>query len=494
VQLKAIRGVPWTLASVGASKAVNVLTTIVLARLVAPEDFGLVALATLALNLLAFVKDLGLGGTLIVRQDLDARALGTVFTLMVAVSVLLAILAVAVAPLLASFFDEPRLTGVLAAMAFLLLISGFSSFYEVLLQREMEFRRRFVALMIQSAIITAVSIPLAAAGAGVWSLVAGQVAGLAVFGVATFALSPYRVRPAFERSIVRGLFGAGTGFLLQNLAIFARQNTDYIVVGRAFGANTLGFYSMAFRLGDLTFWAIADPVARVTFPSFTRTRAEGGDVRGTFLTVLRLVALVSCPLGVLLSATAEPFTDAVFGERWLPMIGPLAVLGIWAAIRPVETTLNWLLNSVEQARVVGVFSVLVLVPLVPAFIVAGALGDITTVAYVVLGDVLVSLVFMSVMVARRGQVRYVDQWRSVAPVVIACLPAWALARGVSHWLDGAPAGVTLVAAVAAGAAVYLLALMVIAPGLLKDALRQIGRTLGREPAGDTPAEPLAAGP
>ena len=432
MQLKAIRGVPWTVASYGASKAVNVLTTIVLARLVAPKDFGLVALATLALTLLSFVKDLGLGGTLIVRQDLDRRALGTVLTLMVAVSTALAAITVATAPILADFFDEPRLRGVVIAMAPLLLISGFSSFYEVILQREMEFRRRFVALMVQSGVITVVSIPLAFAGADVWALVAGQVAGLAAFCAVAVALAPYRVRPAFDRRAVPSLFGAGSGFLLQNVAIFARQNADYVVVGRAFGAASVGFYSMAYRLGDLTYWAIADPVARVTFPSFAKSRDEGGDIRASFLRVLRLVALVSCPLGVFLSGSAEPFTEAVFGTRWLPMAGPLAVLGVWAAIRPAETTLNWLLNAIGEARVVGAFSVAILLPLVPALIAAAALGDITTVAWVVLGDLLVSLGFMSVMVARRGGVGYVEQWRAVAPIAIASVPAWAASRGAAQ--------------------------------------------------------------
>jgi lipopolysaccharide exporter len=482
LQLKAIRGVPWTLASYGASKAVNVLTMIVLARLVAPEDFGLVALAGLALALLGLVKDLGLGGTLIVRQDLDSKALGTVLTLMVATSALLGVLTVAAAPLLADFFGEPRLRDVLFVMASLLLISGFSSFYEVVLQREMEFRRRFVALMTQTAVITAVSIPLAVAGAGVWSLVAGQIAGLVAFGVMGYALAPYRVRPAFELGLVGSLFSAGTGFLLQNVAIFARQNADYVVVGRAFGATLVGFYSMAYRLGDLTYWAIADPVARVTFPSFAKTREQGGDVRQTFVSVLRLVALISCPLGVMLSAAAEPFTEALFGERWLPMVGPLAVLGIWAAIRPVETTLNWLLNSVDQARVVGGFSMVVLVALVPALAVAATLGDITTVAWVVLGDLLVSLVFMSVMVARRAGVGLAAQGRSVAPIALACLPAWGATRAVASALDGSAAGVALAGSVAAGTVAYLGALMALAPGLLREALRQIGRTLGREPA------------
>jgi PST family polysaccharide transporter len=266
------------------------------------------------------------------------------------------------------------------------------------------------------------------------------------------------------------------------VAIFARQNADYVVVGRAFGAAQVGFYSMAYRLGDLTYWAIADPVARVTFPSFAKTRAGGGDVRGSFLTVLRLVVLVSCPLGVILSGAAEPFTEALFGARWAPMVGPLAVLGIWAAIRPGETTLNWLLNSVEQARVVGVFSMAILVALVPALIVAASLGSITTVAWVVLGDLVVSLAFMCVMVARRGGVSLGAQWRAVAPVIVACVPAWAASRGTAMGLDDARTGIALAASVSAGALAYLVTLSIVAPGMLREGIRQMARTLGREPA------------
>lgn len=493
MHLKAIRGVPWTIASYGASKAVSVLTTIVLARIISPSDFGLVALATLALNLLAFVKDLGLGQTMIVRRDLDRRQLGMIFTLMNLVSAAVAIIAAIAAPLVASFFGEPRLTLVLQVMAGLLLISGVSSFYETVLERELEFRKRFAALGLQSAAIALVSIPAAILGAGVWSLVAGQIAGLLVLGTVAYALAPYHVRPAFDRSQVGSLFATSSGFMLQNIAIFGRQNLDYIVVGRNFGPASVGFYSMAYRLSDLPYWAISDPVARVTFPSFSRTHAEGGDVRGAFLAVSRLVALVSCPAGVILSAAAVPFTAAIFGPSWAAMVGPLEVLGIWAAIRPIDTTLNWLLNSIGQARVVGFYSVAILVVLIPAFILAAGLGSISTVAAVVTGDAVLSLIFMTVFVARRGKVSYGDQRRSVQPVVLACIPVWIVTRLISEATSSAPSGLTLLAAVAGGAASYLAALMVLSPGTLSESLRQVRRTIGREPA-DVEPEPVDAKP
>lgn len=479
MHLKAIRGVPWTVAAYGANKGVNVLTTVVLARLIAPSDFGLIALANLAISLLSFVKDMGLGGTVVLRQDLDRRQLGTALSMMTLVSIALAILAGAAAPYIADFFGEPRLAGVLAATAAMLLISGFSTFYEVLLQREMEFRRRFVAISLQSATIAAVSIPVAALGGGVWSLVAGQVVALLVFGVAVFSLAPYRVRPTLIPSEVAALFRTGSGFLLQNVSLFARQNIDYIVVGRAFNASIVGFYSMAYRLCDLTYWAIADPVARVTFPSFARTHGEGGDVRGSFLAVCRLIALVACPIGVLASAAAAPFTLFVFGERWAPMIGVLQVLGLWAAIRPVDGTLTWFLNSIGHARVVGIYSLVVLLPLIPMFILAGSSGSVVWVAAVVVADAVVSFSFLAIVVRRRGGVSLADQWRSLRPAVLGCVPAWLAARGVVELTQGAPSGIALAAALGAGLAAYLGTVTLVAPHVLREALGQIAKTMGR---------------
>lgn len=487
MHLKAIRGVPWTVAAYGANKGVNVLTTVVLARLIAPSDFGLIALANLAISLLSFVKDMGLGGTVVLRQDLDRRQLGTALSMMTLVSVVLAIVAAAASPYIADFFGEPRLAGVLAATAAMLLISGFSTFYEVLLQREMEFRRRFIAISLQSATIALVSIPVAALGGGVWSLVVGQVAALVVFGIAAFSLAPYRVRPTLIPSEVAALFRTGSGFLLQNVSLFARQNIDYIVVGRNFNASIVGFYSMAYRLCDLTYWAIADPVARVTFPSFSRTHAEGGDIRGSFLAVARLVALVACPIGVLASAAAAPFTLAVFGERWAPMIGALQVLGLWAAIRPVDGTLTWFLNSIGYARIVGIYSIVVLLPLVPAFVLAAHLGTIAWVSAVVVADAIVSYAFLTIIVRRHGGIPLRDQWHSLRPAVLGCLPAWLAARGVVELLPGAPSGVALVLAVTAGLAAYVGTAMLVAPEVLREAGGQIARTMGR--GGDTEQEP-----
>lgn len=488
---KAVRGVPWTVLTYGASKALTLLTTVVLARLLVPADFGLVALAFLSINAIGLFRDLGLGGALVLRQDLDERAKGTVLTLMLAMGVMLALAVVLLAPLAADLFRAPKLTGVLRALAPILALGGFNWFYEAVMQRELEFRKRFITLTAMSVAYAAVAVTLAALGAGVWSMVVGFLAGFAVQGVASTLLAPYLVRPAFDRKAAREAIGAGSGFMAQGGLAFLQQNSDYLAVGRVLGATPVGFYSMAYRLSEIPYWAIADPVAKVTFPAFSRMRHRGEDVVQPFLSALRMIALVAFPLGVLLSACADPFTRLVFGDKWLAMIGPLSVLGIWASMRAVQATTGWLLNSVGEAGLMAAVSALVLVPLIPGLFLAADLAGITAVSWVMLADLTLSVIVLSMFASRRAGARISDQWRAVRGVAVAAVLCWVAARGVATLTDGASALIGLAAAATAGLAVYVGAVRLIEPGMLGNAIRQMGRMLSRSRAvADEPSDRL----
>jgi PST family polysaccharide transporter len=483
MQDKAIRGVPWTLLSYTGSKLISVLTTLVLARLVAPADFGILALATLATNFLTWIADMGFSGTVILRQDLDRRGLGTLLTLMGITGVVAGLIAVAVAPLAAAVFSTPQLTGVLAAIAALLPLGSVAGFWEALMQRELAFRRRFAGMIVQSLVMAAVSIPLAAAGAGVWSLVFGQLAGMLALGLVLFLLAPYHVRPVLDRRLAMSAFRTGRAFLGQGLAMYIRQNVDTVTVGLAFGDRKLGYYSMANRFGDLIYWTIAHPVGKVTFPAFARSSFEGDDVRPSFLRVLGMVALVSCPIGIIMSAAAEPFTRAIFGDRWLPMVGPLAVMGLWAAVRQMDQTIGWLLNSIDRPGALAWLSVFILIPLILGCWLAASIGGLTAVALVPLGDTILSGTISSLLIRRYLDLSLMRQWRAVAPAVLASIPTWIATWGVAQLLDPVHhAVVALIGSVLAGALVYAGSVWLLAPSMLRQSLVQVGRMLGRQAA------------
>jgi lipopolysaccharide exporter len=485
MEKKAILGVPWTVGSYAANKLLTTATTLVLAHLLSPSDFGVIAIALMVVNFLFWFGGLGFANTVIVRQDLDELGQRTVFGLMLLSGLVVAAITAAASPLVADAFSSSRITAVLLVMSSLFVITSLTSFYDAMLQRELEFRRRFAALAIQTASYTAIAIILAVLGAGIWSLVIGQIGSYVLYAVALLWLTPHRLWPGLDRHQARNIITTGRGFLAQGVTVFIRQNADSVTVGRAFGTAALGFYSMGYRLGDLSYWAIADPVATVTFPAFARAQERGESIVGSFLSVLRMVALVGCPVGVMLSAAASPFTVAVFGVRWLPMIGPLAVLGIWSAIRPIDTTLFWVLNSVQRADLVAWFSVGILIPLIPGFIIASLIGHLTAIAIVVVIDTMISMVLLGLFVRRYVGVRLRDLWLAVEPIVLASPAAWAMTYFVDHEVISHPAGLSLLAAVAAGLGTYAVALVVLDRRLLGDALTQLLRLIG---SGQGPAE------
>ena len=480
---KAIRGIPWTFLTLAGSRLVQIGAMVVLARLLVPSDFGLVAIALTISIFLGLVASLGLGGVFVVEQDLDDRAKGTYLTLFLAMGAGFAVAMAATAPALASIFDDPRLDDVILAMSVMVFFSGgLNWFYEALMQRELEFRKRFVAQMVQAVTYSATGIVLAALGAGVWSLVTGQIVGAAAYAAALLTLAPYRVRPAFDRVAAARGIQEGRGFLVQTVTGFAAQNVDIVIVGRVLGAARLGFYSMAVRLSELPNWIIAESVAKVTFPGFARMRHRGEEVTPAFLSALKLVAFATCPLGIVLSGAAEPVVLVVFGERWAGMIGPLAVLGLWGAVKPIRNTIAWLLNSVGHQAVLGRLSLVMLVVLVPLVHVAASRGGITEVAWVVLAESVAATLLLAWFARSRARVPLARQWSAVAVVAAACPAAWVAARVVANATDDLVGVLALGFPLAAGLGAYLAVILLLDRQLPGHALGQARRMVGRAAA------------
>jgi PST family polysaccharide transporter len=475
---RARRSIPVSLLSYGANQGLRLAATVVLARILVPEDFGLFALTSLAISLLSIFNDFGVGPALVVARDLDRRTRATALTLMIAASLLLAGILVAIAPAAASLFGEDRLDELLLVVAGSLFLSGPIWFHETSLQRELEFVKRFACKLVQTLTYVAVALTLAILDAGVWSLVIGHVASYATYLAALVVVAPERVAPGWDGAAARRLAGSGRGFLAQDALEYAQQQADSYAVGGFLGAAQLGFYGMAYRFGELTYIGIAEPITQVTFPAFARMRERGEDWRPSFLAVMRLVALACFPIGAVVSGAAEPLVETLFGEKWLAMIGPLAVLGVWAVLKPLEGTFGWLLNSLgEQARLARIRA-LALIPLIPAVILAADRGGITAVAWVMVGHMALLLGAVAATVARRGALPAGDQLRAVGPLAAGALAAWAAARGVSVALEhGAPL-LTLAAAAAAGTAAYAAAAAATAPRLFPEALAQL-RSLRR---------------
>ena len=476
---KARRSIPISMLSYASNQALRLVATVVLARILVPSDFGLFALTSIAISLLSIFNDMGVGPALVVARDADAPTRRTALTLMIIASFVLAAVLIASAPLIADFFDEERLDELLIVVAGSLFLSGPIWFHETTLQRELEFGKRLATKLVQTLTYITLALTLAVLDHGVWSLVIAHVASYVTYLAALIAVANERVLPGWDGAAARRLTGSGRGFLAQDTLEYAQQQSDGLAIGAFLGAGQLGYYGMAYRFGELTYVGIADPIAQVTFPTFARMRERGQDWRRSFDAVLRGVALVSFGIGVLVSGAAEPLVETLFGDKWLATIGPLSVLGIWAAVKPLESTFGALLNSLEQQSRLVFVRGLVTIPLVPGVILAADHGGITAVAWVMLGHISLAALAVGLTLRSRAGVPPGDLVRAIAPLAAGGVAAWAASRGVATALDDARPFVALVASLASGLAAYVAALSAIRPGLLPRTVRQAISTVRR---------------
>lgn len=492
------RGFRWTFLGFAVSRGLGMLTTLLLAHFLVPGDFGVVTFGLVLITVARYLFTLGIAPAIIIRQDLDRPALGTALTLLVAAHLAVIAAVSAASPLAARFLDSPNSTRIILAMTIPLLCGGVAEFYDALLQRELEFVRDFVAGAGQVVILSVVALVAAASGAGAWSLVLGQVAGQLVLTVLVVVLAPFRVRPRWDRYVAWSLWRDGRGFALQGLASFVEQNADYFVVGSTMGAGPLGLYGLGYRISEIPYNAIVEPISQVTFPGFARLRARGQSATEAFLSTLRLITLCAVPLGVILAAAATPFVHALLNSRWDGLTTVLPILAVWGAVRAIQGTIGWFVNSLGFSNRVGVSYGVMLVGSVPLLVVSAQAFGLRGVASTMLLDVVVMLVIVGRIAGRDAGVPYRAQWEAVRPSVLASLPTALCVRGMAVALSGRAPALVLVLTAGAGVAVYGAVVALLSPGLLSHGAQQLARVAhpvdvdsGSEAAGATdPLLPL----
>jgi O-antigen/teichoic acid export membrane protein len=336
---KIVRGSAWLALSFGGSQVVSLVTTAVLAHFLTPSAFGLVALAAVAIAVVTTVQESGLGLAIIHKRDDVERAAGTVLVFSVLMGFVLYGVAFAVAPLLARVFHSPGLTDVVRVLTLLLIPRGFSMVPGVLIERELRFGARAAGELGGAGAQAALAIPLAVAGAGVWSLVAGQLLASVVTAVAFWWLAPFRPRArAFSWPLLRELGRYGRHVTAANVLALIDQNVDTATVGRLLGTVDVGFYNLAWRLSNLPATGIGYVVGRVMFPAYATLQTDKNAFRSVFVTNVRRIALVALPVGIGVILAAEPIIVGIFGAKWKPAVVPLEILGAFGIIRAFSGT------------------------------------------------------------------------------------------------------------------------------------------------------------
>jgi O-antigen/teichoic acid export membrane protein len=363
---KSIHGVFWNYTSFGAGKALVFITTAILARLLTPDDFGVVALATLAVSYLSILKDLGLGAALIQRRRDVEESANTVFTLNLLLGAGLTLAAMASAPLIANFFQEPLVTPILRWLSLTFVLNSLGAIHLVRLQRELEFRRKLIPDMGRSVVKGVVSIGMALSGFGVWALVVGQLAGVLVAVFLAWIAFPWRPKLTINTSLVKGLSKYGLSVVGVDALTIAADNLDYLIVGRIFGNTALGIYTLAYRLPELLVLNPLWVMAKAIFPAYASVQKEPELLRRGFLSTVRFVEILTVPLSLGLLLTADPLVRVAFGDQWLEAIPIVRILAVVVLVRATLFNAGDVYKAIGRPDIILKLELLNTVVLIPA--------------------------------------------------------------------------------------------------------------------------------
>ena len=333
-------GLFWMAIATIGSRGLSLVRKLVLARLLVPGDFGLVAYASLALGVLELFSELGFSSALIYRKDNLEEAANTTFVAVIASSVVLYALAWLASPLVGTFFRNDALVPVLRVLAVTLVISSVTQVPFTMAVKEMGFKSKVLPEMISILIGSVVSIALAVLGYGVWSIVWGQLIISLMTAILVWFFCPWRPSLSFDWGVAKELWEYGKHIIGSQVMIFFITNIDDAFVGRLLGDISLGYYTLAYELSNLPATHMSRIVGRVLFPAFSQVQGDSEKRREVFFTSIKYVSLIAFPIAVVTLVFAREFIVFAYGNKWYPAAIPLQLLTVYGLARAIAVNMG----------------------------------------------------------------------------------------------------------------------------------------------------------
>jgi PST family polysaccharide transporter len=356
---KVIAGASWTVVERIGNLILRYAITIILARLLTPEDFGLVGMVYVFTGFAVMFSELGFSAALVQKEEIEERHLSSIFWINLVAGIIITLLFVGLAPLIAGFYRVSALIPIVIALSLNFAIGSLNDVQTAIFQRELQFRVLSLVNLISISLSGVISILLALLGFGVWSLVLQNLL-LTIFQVFfLWILSDWTPKRVFDSQAVRELFGFSSNLLGFRVFNYFVRNADDLLIGRFVNAQNLGYYRQAYTLMLLPTRSITSSLGSVMFPALSRIQSDIKKVKSTMLLSQRMIGFISIPLMIGLFSVAEPFVIILLGEQWRPMIPILRILCLVGAIQPVDATVGWIYQSQGRTDLMfrwGVFS------------------------------------------------------------------------------------------------------------------------------------------
>lgn len=348
------RGAAWMFAARGTDKVLGLVSTLFLARLLVPEDFGLVAIATAVIAFLALLADFSFDVALIQHPAPTREHYDTVWTIGLLFGVAITLALAALSYPLASFYNEPRLVAIMPILALSALIGYLRNVGCVNFSRHLQFHKEFLLSLYRRLLTVPITLALAYWLRSYWALIFGSLLTSTVGTLLTYAMHPFRPRLSLAHKTE--LFGFSKWLFVMNVLQFVTLRAGDFIIGKLRGPHELGLFTLANEFGTLPATELVGPINRASFPGYSRLASDRARLIEVYLQVIGLIALVALPVGVGIAVTAQIFVPLLLGAKWVGAIPMLQLLALASAIVALWSNTGYVFMALGNPRRVALLS------------------------------------------------------------------------------------------------------------------------------------------
>jgi O-antigen/teichoic acid export membrane protein len=400
----------------------NGLTSIVLARHLASEDYGIVSFAAIITNFLGQFSDFGLTSAVVRKQNLSDDDLYVGYTLILFLGIIIFAASITIAPITKYFINNSDVATVIRLSSLSFIISTFAFLPTCLLTRELNFKKFAIPQVWSTLLSSAVSMTMAISGYKYWSLVFGNLAGTIALIIIINVIKPVRIRIKLNRDTAYDYLKFGGNLFLAGFIVFIVFNADNLMIGTLNGATVLGFYAVAFNWGSMMPSVLYSTVHTVLFPAFSKIHNKEDTTISAYLQVLRYVSFIAVLANVGLFLVADDFLFFVLGrntDKWMPAVSALKILSIYGIIRAILEPIANVLVAEGQTRLLFRSNLIVSLVELPLLYPAIRYAGIEGVAILVVFSYTLQYFIYFPYMKRRYHLQYITVWESLQPAIIA---------------------------------------------------------------------------
>ena len=448
------RGVMWSYFTFVIGKVMVFISTVILARILTPADFGLVGLASVLAGYLGTLHTFGVGEAFIQSKFGSEESANATFVLSVASGVLLFLLSVIITPLVVIFFREPRIQGIFPVLAFTYVLTGLTTIHDALLVKELKLQQRLLPTFVQYISKGIGSIVLALMGFGAWAIVWGVIIGTVAKSVTLVFVSPWKPTRAWNPQVTREIFGFGKFMVLQNIFGALEDNIDYMIVGRRLGVTDLGLYTLGYRAPELAIISLPSVISNVAYPAYAKLQDNIMELQRSVRKTVQLVSWVAIPAGIGLAMISSAFILTFYTNKWESAIPVMQLLSLYAMVYTLTYNFGDAYKAMGRPDILNKISISTIAFTIFALWV-GAHYGIVGVAWAHLLRVVILLGIQIVIVKR---ILGIPPMHVLDGIFRALLSAavMALVMGAISWkLQGSSSALILILQLLAGVVTYL---------------------------------------